>query len=201
MIRAIWPVQQVLEISGYERSEVDQIVLVGGTTRVPKVREMLQEYFDKEPNWKVDPDQTQQAGLGRRMRAEIAGASCPLFDFAQTPRLRAAGLCVPVSSSDADFSCRGTRPWHGAPPSRSGSRPPKSTRETTISVPFVPAIRGPDIPLSVAARGTDERVWRYQAGILTDAKGIKVAATEYWGSGAKKCDPLARPRSGASTVV
>lgn len=57
MIRAIWPVQQVLEISGYERSEVDQIVLVGGTTRVPKVREMLQEYFDKEPNWKVDPDQ------------------------------------------------------------------------------------------------------------------------------------------------
>lgn len=61
--------------------------------------------------------------------------------------------------------------------------------------------RGPDIPLSVAARGTDERVWRYQAGILTDAKGIKVAATEYWGSGAKKCDPLARPRSGASTVV
>mmetsp|Transcript_37312 Transcript_37312/g.88155 ORF Transcript_37312/g.88155 Transcript_37312/m.88155 type:complete len:441 (-) Transcript_37312:79-1401(-) len=105
MIRAIWPVQQVLEISGYERSEVDQIVLVGGTTRVPKVREMLQEYFDKEPNWKVDPDQA-------------------------------------------------------------------------------------------VAWGT-----AVQAGILTDAKGIKVAATEYWGSGAKKCDPLARPRSGASTVV
>ena len=46
-----------MAVGEYEREEVSQIVLVGGTTRVPKVREMIENYFGKEPNWSVDPDQ------------------------------------------------------------------------------------------------------------------------------------------------
>ena len=97
--RALWPVEQILNISGYERAEVDQVVLVGGTTRVPRIRALMHEFFGKEPNWQVDPDQA-------------------------------------------------------------------------------------------VAWGT-----AVQAGILTDAKGIKIAATEYWGTRAKRCDPLARPKA------
>lgn len=55
--RAIWPVDQVLQLAEYQREEVSQIVLVGGTTRMPKVRELVRNYFGKEPNWSVDPDQ------------------------------------------------------------------------------------------------------------------------------------------------
>jgi endoplasmic reticulum chaperone BiP len=72
---------------------------VGGTTRVPRIRALMHEFFGKEPNWQVDPDQA-------------------------------------------------------------------------------------------VAWGT-----AVQAGILTDAKGIKIAATEYWGTRAKRCDPLARPKA------
>jgi molecular chaperone DnaK (HSP70) len=90
-------VQQVLEISGYEASEVDEIVLVGGTTRVPFIRRMMKDFFNKEPNSRVDPDQA-------------------------------------------------------------------------------------------VAWGT-----ALQAGIMTDAKGIKMAATEHWKTSALRCNPLARP--------
>lgn len=95
--RARWPVHQVLNISGYDKTDVDEIVLVGGTTRVPYIRKMLRDLFAKEPNWQVDPDQA-------------------------------------------------------------------------------------------VARGT-----ALQAGIMTDAKGIKVAATEHWKSTSLRCSPLARP--------
>mmetsp|Transcript_46649 Transcript_46649/g.116875 ORF Transcript_46649/g.116875 Transcript_46649/m.116875 type:complete len:437 (+) Transcript_46649:304-1614(+) len=99
-VRAMWPIEQVLELAEYSRDEVSQIVLVGGTTRVPRVRELVQEFFGKEPNWSVDPDQA-------------------------------------------------------------------------------------------VAWGT-----AVQAGILTDAKGIKVAATEYWNTGSKRCVPRGRPMAG-----
>jgi heat shock protein 5 len=102
--RAIWPVKQVLELSGYEPSEVDQVVLVGGTTRVPYIRDMMRKFFNKEPNWRVDPDQA-------------------------------------------------------------------------------------------VAWGT-----ALQAGILTDAKGIKVAATEHWKSSALRCNPLERPHRTAAEI-
>jgi len=95
--RALWPVQQVLEISGHDPSDVDEVVLVGGTTRVPYIRSMMRDYFSKEPNWRVDPD---------------------------------------------------------------------------LAVAWGTAL---------------------QAGIMTDAKGIKVAATEHWKSTALRCDPQARP--------
>ncbi len=47
----------MLKLAEYSREDVNEIVLVGGTTRMPKVREMVADYFDKEPNWSVDPDQ------------------------------------------------------------------------------------------------------------------------------------------------
>jgi len=52
------PVEQVLEDGGMKRSEVDEIVLVGGSTRIPKVQSLIKEFFNgKEPNRGINPDE------------------------------------------------------------------------------------------------------------------------------------------------
>merc|ERR1719183_317181 len=52
------PVQKVLEDADLKKSEVDEIVLVGGSTRIPKVQSLLSEYFGgKEPSKGINPDE------------------------------------------------------------------------------------------------------------------------------------------------
>merc|ERR1712093_740983 len=52
------PVKQVLEDGGLKKNQVDEIVLVGGSTRIPKVQEMIKEFFNgKEPNRGINPDE------------------------------------------------------------------------------------------------------------------------------------------------
>ena len=51
------PVEQVLSDAGLEKSEVDEIVLVGGSTRIPKVRVLLEKFFGKPINTKLNPDE------------------------------------------------------------------------------------------------------------------------------------------------
>jgi len=56
-IRGLLPVRQVLEQVQTSSSEVDELVLVGGSTRMAKVRAMLREFFEKEPNCEVSPEE------------------------------------------------------------------------------------------------------------------------------------------------
>lgn len=52
------PVKKAMEDAGFKKSEIDEIVLVGGSTRIPKIQQMIKEYFDgKEPNKGVNPDE------------------------------------------------------------------------------------------------------------------------------------------------
>merc|ERR1711871_1250995 len=56
--KTLGPVQTVLEDADMSKSEVDEIVLVGGSTRIPKVQSLLKDYFDgKEPSKGVNPDE------------------------------------------------------------------------------------------------------------------------------------------------
>jgi endoplasmic reticulum chaperone BiP len=56
--KTIKPVQQVLEDSGMKKTDIHEIVLVGGSTRIPKVQELIREFFDgKEPNKGINPDE------------------------------------------------------------------------------------------------------------------------------------------------
>merc|ERR1712054_430238 len=51
-------VQQVLEDSGLKKSKIDEIVLVGGSTRIPKIHQLIKNFFNgKEPNRGIDPDE------------------------------------------------------------------------------------------------------------------------------------------------
>lgn len=55
--RTLKPVEQVLKDAGVKKDEVDDIVLVGGSTRIPKVQEMLKEFFNKDPSKGINPDE------------------------------------------------------------------------------------------------------------------------------------------------
>ena len=52
------PVEKVLKDSGISKNNVDEIVLVGGSTRIPKIQAILKNYFNgKELNMSVNPDE------------------------------------------------------------------------------------------------------------------------------------------------
>merc|ERR1711976_722866 len=52
------PVKQVMEDSGLKKTQIDEIVLVGGSTRIPKVQQLIKDFFNgKEPNRGINPDE------------------------------------------------------------------------------------------------------------------------------------------------
>ena len=52
------PVQQVLDDSDLKKNEVDEIVLVGGSTRIPKIQQLVKDFFNgKEPSRGINPDE------------------------------------------------------------------------------------------------------------------------------------------------
>nr|XP_056714401.1 heat shock 70 kDa protein 13 [Euleptes europaea] len=70
------PIEQVLKEGHLDKSEVDEIVLVGGSTRIPRIRKVITEFFGKEPNTSVDPDLAVVIGVA--IQAGIVGGSWPL---------------------------------------------------------------------------------------------------------------------------
>merc|ERR1712072_590293 len=56
--KTLGPVGKVMSDAGMKKSEVDELVLVGGSTRIPKVQNLLKDYFNgKEPNKGINPDE------------------------------------------------------------------------------------------------------------------------------------------------
>lgn len=55
--KTLKPVEQVLKDAGVKKEDVNEIVLVGGSTRIPKVQQLLKEYFGKEPSKGINPDE------------------------------------------------------------------------------------------------------------------------------------------------
>lgn len=70
------PIETVLAEGYLEKEDVDEIVLVGGSTRIPRIRRLITEYFGKEPNTSVDPDLAVVTGVA--IQAGILGGSWPL---------------------------------------------------------------------------------------------------------------------------
>ncbi len=60
--RSIGPVQQALKDAGVTPSQIDEVVLVGGMTRMPLVQQKVQEFFGKEPHKGVNPDEVVAVG-------------------------------------------------------------------------------------------------------------------------------------------
>ncbi len=60
--RTIAPLKQALADAGIKPSDVDELVLVGGSTRMPRVQQVVKEYFAKEPHKGVNPDEVVAIG-------------------------------------------------------------------------------------------------------------------------------------------
>ena len=60
--RSVEPCKKALADAGVQPSQIDEVVLVGGSTRIPKVQEIVRNLFGKEPNRSVNPDEVVAVG-------------------------------------------------------------------------------------------------------------------------------------------
>jgi molecular chaperone DnaK len=60
--RTTTPCKHAIEDAGLKASDIDEVILVGGSTRIPKVQEIVKELFGKEPHKGVNPDEVVAAG-------------------------------------------------------------------------------------------------------------------------------------------
>ena len=60
--RCLRPCEAALKDAGYNTSQIDEIILVGGSTRIPKVQEIVEKFFGKKPNKGVNPDEVVAVG-------------------------------------------------------------------------------------------------------------------------------------------
>ena len=56
------PVKKALDDAGYSTSEIDEVILVGGSTRIPKIQEEVEKFFGKKPSKGVNPDEVVAIG-------------------------------------------------------------------------------------------------------------------------------------------
>jgi molecular chaperone DnaK (HSP70) len=67
-------VKQALKDAGLEPGQIDEVVLVGGSTRIPRVRQVVKDLFQREPHCELNPDEV--VALGAAVQAQIlAGGS------------------------------------------------------------------------------------------------------------------------------
>src|SRR5207248_1426561 len=69
--RSIGPCKQALSDAGVKPSDIDEVVLVGGSTRIPKVQQIVRELFGKEPHKGVNPDEV--VAVGAAVQAGVLG--------------------------------------------------------------------------------------------------------------------------------
>ena len=67
--RTIGPCEQALKDAGLKKSDIDEVILVGGMTRMPKVVEAVKEFFGREPHKGVNPDEV--VALGAAVQAGV----------------------------------------------------------------------------------------------------------------------------------
>ncbi|HLI94103.1 MAG TPA: molecular chaperone DnaK [Puia sp.] len=60
--RCLHPCEQALKDAGISASQIDEVILVGGSTRIPKVQEIVEKFFGKKPNKGVNPDEVVAVG-------------------------------------------------------------------------------------------------------------------------------------------
>jgi len=69
--RTIPPMQQALKDAGLDPKQIDEVILVGGSTRIPKIQQIVKDYFGKEPNKSVNPDEV--VAIGAAIQGGVLG--------------------------------------------------------------------------------------------------------------------------------
>jgi molecular chaperone DnaK len=69
--RTIPPMQQALKDASLDPKRIDEVILVGGSTRIPKIQQIVKDYFGKEPNKSVNPDEV--VAIGAAIQGGVLG--------------------------------------------------------------------------------------------------------------------------------
>jgi molecular chaperone DnaK len=67
--RTLGPCERALKDAGVKTAEIDEVVLVGGSTRIPKIQDMVREFFGREPHKGVNPDEV--VAIGAAVQAGV----------------------------------------------------------------------------------------------------------------------------------
>ena len=99
-------VANCLADAGIPVDQIDHVVMVGGSTRIPKVQEIVKEIFGKEPNRSVNPDEV--VALGAAVQAGLKA------------RHKALGDCFPEAFRAAEHAGKKGKPAHEGKQGESG---------------------------------------------------------------------------------
>jgi len=69
--RTIPPMKQALKDAGLDPTKIDEVILVGGSTRIPKIQQIVKDYFGKDPNRSVNPDEV--VAIGAAIQGGVLG--------------------------------------------------------------------------------------------------------------------------------
>jgi molecular chaperone DnaK len=69
--RTIPPMKQALKDAGLDPKQIDEVILVGGSTRIPKIQQIVKDFFGKEPNRSVNPDEV--VAIGAAIQGGVLG--------------------------------------------------------------------------------------------------------------------------------
>jgi molecular chaperone DnaK len=81
--KAIAPAEDALKKAKISKSDINDVILVGGSTRIPKVQEIVRDFFGKEPNKSVNPDEAVACGaaiLGAQLGGDESASNILLLD-------------------------------------------------------------------------------------------------------------------------
>ena len=76
--RTLEPCRKALSDAGLQPSDIDEVLLVGGSTRIPAVQELVKKFFGKEPNKSVNPDEV--VAIGAAVQGGILSGEASLKD-------------------------------------------------------------------------------------------------------------------------
>src|SRR6185503_2875475 len=86
--KTVGPTKQALSDAGVDPRQIDEVVLVGGSTRIPKVQQIVKDLFSKEPHKGVNPDEV--VAVGAAIQAGVLGARSRTCSFSTSLRCRSA---------------------------------------------------------------------------------------------------------------
>ena len=71
--RSLAPCAEALKDAGMSKSDIDEVILVGGSTRIPKIQQAVEEFFGKKPNRSVNPDEV--VAVGASIQGDVLSLS------------------------------------------------------------------------------------------------------------------------------
>ena len=77
--RTLEPCRKALKDAGIDASELDEVILVGGSTRIPKIQEVVEKFFGKKPNRSVNPDEV--VAIGAAIQGGVLSGDVKMYCY------------------------------------------------------------------------------------------------------------------------